>query len=168
MDVYVQSILHILKRFFTIKKDNCINTFLVMITVTAMPINISKKAFSAQHGALWETSENVDKCRGCALSFALPLLKWKHHCSVCAGVFCAFCCQVPISSPRSISKMGAGMTSMKICNGCKRGEAPGETLRNKIRQQIEDDAKEAAKKIREQEEKDAEKGLTQQEIRERR
>lgn len=60
------------------------------------------------------------------------------------------------------------MTSMKICNGCERQETPGETIRNKLRQEIEDDAKEAGKKIREQLEKDAEKGLSQQEIRERR
>jgi hypothetical protein len=45
------------------------------------------------------------------------------------------------------------LASMRVCDGCKRGETPGEKLRNKIRQQIEHHA---------------EKGLSMQQRREKR
>ena len=34
----------------------------------------------------------MENCRGCGAKFQLPLLKRKHHCRICAGVFCDSCC----------------------------------------------------------------------------
>lgn len=40
--------------------------------------------------SLWEESEAVQFCRFCSTYFDNPILG-KHHCRVCAGVFCESC-----------------------------------------------------------------------------
>lgn len=55
--------------------------------------NVSKVATKLQtdpslkYGVLWELSESCQNCRYCQTTFQMPLLKPKHHCRVCAGVY---------------------------------------------------------------------------------
>jgi hypothetical protein len=87
---------------------------------------------SGNYGALWEPSENVEKCRGCKAKFQLPLLKRKHHCRTCAGVFCDSCCPLPpgvtsgtfgrvsnrnLTGKESSSGEVSSVASMRVCDG---------------------------------------------------
>lgn len=79
-------------------------------------------------GALWENKGNVDACRECQTKFQ-QFLKRKHHCYNCAGIFCEICAQSPSKSEKQEKK--------RTCNGCKRGECPGDSIKVAIRTELE-------------------------------
>lgn len=85
------------------------------------------KNLSENFGALWEHSEAVENCRGCNAKFQLPYSRRKHHCRICAGVFCDKCCALP---PDSSILFGGGngsspqgnteeinLATMRVCSG---------------------------------------------------
>lgn len=79
-----------------------------------------------QFGPLWEIAEYVERCRLCETKFQ-QLVKRKHHCRSCAGVYCDDCCPLTESDDRD----------NRICLGCRRGENPSESIQNYIRSQLE-------------------------------
>eukprot|EP01041_Mallomonas_annulata_P002577 gene2577-5031_t len=91
---------------------------------------------SEAYGALWEPNENADSCRDCGVKFQLLIVK-KQHCRVCAGIFCDNCTRiVDSSSPRAVQKSSQSDDNscpIKICDGCRRNETPGEIIRNNVR-----------------------------------
>eukprot|EP01036_Dinobryon_divergens_P027662 gene27661-36473_t len=110
---------------------------------------ISRSALEAfdpgkAYGILWEKAENVQYCRSCENNFP-PLLISKHHCRSCAGVFCDDCC--PLTNVEGISKFystlipnyedSPGLTSIRICDACSRGECPGMPIKEEIRARLE-------------------------------
>jgi hypothetical protein len=49
--------------------------------------NEDEPGFEQSLGALWEESEHVNYCRNCLESFSMPLIKRKHHCRKCGGIY---------------------------------------------------------------------------------
>jgi len=82
---------------------------------------------SLPYGILWEASENVNACRYCQKAFQMPLLKVKHHCRSCAGVYCGDCS----------SEVEKNDESLRICIGCKNGEIPSEQFIKNVRKDLE-------------------------------
>lgn len=70
------------------------------------------------YGSLWEENANVSNCRQCSVRFS-PV-EMKHHCRGCAGIFCDSC--TPFDS-----------TGSRICEGCSRGDCPGEEIKSRCR-----------------------------------
>jgi hypothetical protein len=79
----------------------------------------------------WEDNDHVKYCRICDNKFEfapLPPVKrlWKHHCRECGGVMCENCLLYPENGK-------------KTCQGCYRGETPGEQIQNEIQRLLETD-----------------------------
>mmetsp|Transcript_13835 Transcript_13835/g.13914 ORF Transcript_13835/g.13914 Transcript_13835/m.13914 type:complete len:375 (+) Transcript_13835:171-1295(+) len=98
------------------------------------------------YGDLWEPNENTDSCRDCQKKFTLLLRK--HHCRVCAGIYCDDCCiksdiinTSPISTATTtqVSSSSSEETSrpVRICPCCRRNETPGEIIRKAMKLQLE-------------------------------
>ena len=86
---------------------------------------------------LWEPSENCSVCRDCQLQFIAPV-RTKHHCRGCGSVYCQSClAEVEIDSS-SVSRGVARKldvkepSTVKLCKGCVRGDAPGEEICNQV------------------------------------
>jgi hypothetical protein len=90
------------------------------------------------YGSLWEVTENAEYCRSCDVKFVAPLVNIKHHCRSCAGVFCDTCCQnvdlneyylsiIPPSVDTTI------IEKLRLCEGCKHGESPGQLMKDRIK-----------------------------------
>ena len=97
-------------------------------------------------GVLWEAPEHVNLCRGCSNDFQMPIIRRKHHCRRCGGVYCDDCCPDPESRVVSETSKKAKKvkqvnplpySGIKVCMGCYRGEVPGEHIQLLIRNQIE-------------------------------
>ena len=136
-------------------------------------------------GPLYEPPENVKNCRCCQTQFK-ALKNRKVNCSECAGVFCVECTHLDISTDKgggSNAESTQGSKADKktrkegkadgevrssilngasrICDGCKRGETPGEDIRNAIRKQLETQLSRLEKKDRKKVAKNREVGRSQ-------
>jgi hypothetical protein len=61
----------------------------------------------------WVPDEDAISCIGCNDKFSL--VKRKHHCRSCGGVFCSACCSKKVTLPH------LGFTShVRVCNNCYR------------------------------------------------
>lgn len=72
-------------------------------------------------------NDQVDNCRECGIKFQ-HLIKRKHHCRSCAGIFCDTCC--PVYENRDGEEK-------RLCVGCFRGEVPSEDIKQIIKSQLE-------------------------------
>ena len=59
----------------------------------------------------------------------MPLLKIKHHCRICAGVYCNDCS----------TETEKNSESLRVCMGCHKGEVPSQDFINTIRKELEKD-----------------------------
>jgi len=84
---------------------------------------------SVPYGILWEKAEDVHSCRYCQKTFQMPLLKVKHHCRICAGVYCSDCSNEETTTD----------DSLRVCLGCKKGEVPSEHIIKMIKKELEKD-----------------------------
>ena len=92
------------------------------------------------YGPLWEASEGVSNCRGCGVEFQMPFIKRKHHCRLCAGVYCDSCCEFTdddIPAKAAASSVSDETAPVRVCDGCKRGETPGNQIKDAIRCKLE-------------------------------
>lgn len=78
------------------------------------------------HGVLWENDNYVNNCRGCRVQFTRIVRR--HHCRGCGGIFCESC-SVTNANIR-------GEIFARACNGCIRGETPGEIIKKKTESAI--------------------------------
>jgi len=67
---------------------------------------------------MWEMDDNVTNCRQCDVMFSM--MKRKHHCRHCGGIFCETCCkEIPGTKTRD-----------RQCDGCRYGETVGEAVKS--------------------------------------
>eukprot|EP01035_Chromulina_nebulosa_P019755 gene19755-25687_t len=78
------------------------------------------------HGVLWESDKIVSKCRNCHANFSL--LKRKHHCRGCGGIFCESC--------TSSNALVNDVTLSLACKGCINNETPGELITKLAEQHV--------------------------------
>lgn len=67
------------------------------------------RAAQAQREGAWKANEDVAECGLCGEAFGL--LRRKHHCRVCGGIFCHACSAEQVSTPRYAQPVRA-------CNAC--------------------------------------------------
>lgn len=82
----------------------------------------TKNAEYAEQHFMWEMDNEVTYCRNCNEEFSI--MRRRHHCRDCGGIFCDSCCPV---NPNSEAE-----TKDRCCVGCEYGETPGENVRGAI------------------------------------
>lgn len=75
---------------------------------------------------MWEKDSDLNNCRGCQQPFSMS--KRRHHCRLCGGIFCDTCSLTNISVN--------GETFDRVCNGCLKGETPGDNVRGLIEKKL--------------------------------
>lgn len=75
---------------------------------------------------MWEKDADLNNCRGCQGPFTVS--KRRHHCRLCGGIFCDTCSLTNIAVN--------GETFDRVCNGCLKGETPGDNVRGLVEKRL--------------------------------
>lgn len=85
-----------------------------------------RKDLGAIHGIIWERDADVKSCRSCGSGF--HVLRRRHHCRGCGGVFCEQCLAKNIMIDDTFL--------LWACAGCQREETPGEIIKKLVEENI--------------------------------
>jgi hypothetical protein len=92
-------------------------------------------------GALWELPEPCEYCRECKTRLQ-PIMK--HHCRICAGVFCDNCVPTSVLTvfERNLVPSALNLSreeAIRMCSACRRGEVPSLALRHELKRQLDEE-----------------------------